>query len=79
MEYDIEESSADPGDDFELTGNTLTFVRDDQLESIRVTIIDDNVPSEPDELIILKLKTPSGGSVQLGTLTTLQLIIVDND
>ena len=79
VEYDIEESSADRGVDFELNGNTLTFARDDQQESIRVTIIDDDVPAEPDEIIILKLKPPSRDTIEMGTHTTLQLVIVDND
>jgi uncharacterized protein (TIGR03118 family) len=64
--------------DYEISLGKITFNPGETLKTFRILIVDDNFV-EGDEVIDLALSNPTGTGVGLGSPSTAQLTILDND
>jgi hypothetical protein len=76
VSYSTANGTAVDGNDYLSTTGTLTFAPNEQTKTFRVTIVDDDI-MEPNEVINLVLKNPSGAS--LGARSSAILVVVNED
>ncbi len=76
VKYATRKGSAKPGQDYDETSGTLTFVPGDEEETIIVKITNDNI-KENDENLFLTLSDPT--NALLGALVEAEIVIQDNE
>jgi len=76
VDYSINDSSAQSGQDFTAIFGTLSFAPGETIQEIRVPIIDDNL-FETDETFSVAIGNPTGAL--LGGIRTANIVIQDND
>jgi hypothetical protein len=78
VDYQVTGGTATNGADYTLAPGTLTFNPGEKTKTIPIPIVDDAVPLEGNETVVVTLSNPGGG-LSLGTLSQTTLWIVDND
>lgn len=77
VQYATSNGSASAGSDYTAKSGTVTFGAGDTSETITVPILDDGV-ADNGEVFLVTLSSPGGGA-SLGTFTTFQAVIVDDE
>lgn len=77
MDFCTESRTAVAGEDFEHTSGTVTFADKEWSKEIRIQIHDDD-ECEEDEIFLVKLSNPRP-DCQLGTITSTEITIIDDD